>query len=421
MLAMFTRTLALPDRSFLLLGPRGTGKTTWLRHALPDARWYNLLLDRELLRLMREPGLFRREIEALPSGSWVVVDEVQKLPSLLNDVHDALTSAPRRWRFALTGSSARRLRRGGANLLAGRVVNRAMYPLTLAELPSAPSPDDLLRFGGLPLIRTEKSVAGRIDLLEAYVSTYLAQEIRAEALVRSLESFTRFLEVAALANGQVTNVTSLARDAGVARPTVQGYFDVLMDTLIGDWLPAWRPRAKVKETARPKFYLFDCGVVRALSGRLREPLDSAERGTLLETLVFHELRTQVSYANCGGALAYYRTPSGAEVDFVWTRGRHCIGIEVKAVDRWRPEYSRALRDLHGAKVLTACYAVYLGAAPQQDGPVRVMPAPTFLGELANGAILPGAGRARRRLKGASTAADPGRGTKKRRSRTQHDH
>lgn len=214
---MYARRLTLPDRSFLLLGPRGTGKTTWLRAQLPRAHWYNLLLDRELLRLMRDPGSFRRELEALPRGSWVVVDEVQKLPSLLNEIHDALASAPRRWRFALTGSSARKLRRENVNLLAGRVVTRRMLPLAAAELGGAPAPDDLLRFGGLPLVRSERSIAARIDLLEAYVETYLTQEIRAEALVRSLDSFARFLEVAALANAQVTSVASLARDSAVAR------------------------------------------------------------------------------------------------------------------------------------------------------------------------------------------------------------
>src|SRR5574341_2872 len=232
MLPMYTRRLAPPKRSFLLLGPRGTGKTTWLRAHLPDAHWYNLLLDREQLRLMRDPQLFRQEIEALPSGSWVVVDEVQKLPSLLNDVHDALASAPRRWRFALTGSSARRLRREDVNLLAGRVVMRRMLPLTVAELGKAPSADDLLRFGMLPLVRSAKGAAERIDLLEAYFETYLTQEIRAEAMVRSLEAFTRFLEIAALANAQVTNTAALARDAAVARPTIQGYFEVLNDTLL---------------------------------------------------------------------------------------------------------------------------------------------------------------------------------------------
>ena len=391
--AMFTRRLPLPARSFLLLGPRGTGKTTWLRAQLPRALWYNLLLDRELLRLMRDPGTMRREIEALPRGSWVVVDEVQKLPALLNEVHDALATAPRRWRFALTGSSARRLRRGDVNLLAGRVVTRRMLPLTAAELGALPPVDDLLRFGGLPLVRSERTHAARIDLLEAYVETYLAQEIRAEALVRSLESFTRFLEVAALANAQVTSVAALARDAAVARPTVQGYFDVLTDTLIGAWLPAWRPRAKVKETSHPKFYLFDTGVVRALARRLREPLESAERGALLETLVFHELRAQIAYSVIGGELSYYRTPSGTEVDFVWRRGRLAVGIEVKASPRWRPEHGRTLADLHGAGVLTACYGVYLGDVPLRDGPIRVFPLQSFLAELSGGRVL-AAGRRR---------------------------
>ena len=137
MLAVYTRRLALPPRSFLLLGPRGTGKTTWLRRQLPRAQWYNLLHDRELLRLMREPGAFRREIEALPRGAWVVIDEVQKLPSLLNEVHDALSAAPRHWKFALTGSSARRLRREDVNLLGGRVVMRRMLPLTAAEMDAS--------------------------------------------------------------------------------------------------------------------------------------------------------------------------------------------------------------------------------------------------------------------------------------------
>lgn len=387
MLAMYARRLGLPPRSFLLLGPRGTGKTTWLRQQLPRAQWYNLLLDRELLRLMREPGAFRREIDALPRGAWVVVDEVQKLPSLLNEVHDALSAAPRRWRFALTGSSARRLRREDVNLLGGRVVMRRMLPLTLGEVGGDPPIDGWLRYGGLPMVRGEKSAAGRTDLLEAYVETYLTQEIRAEALVRSLESFARFLEVVALANGQVTNVSSLARDAAVARPTVQGHFEVLTDTLIGAWLPAWRPRAKVKEVAHPKFYLFDCGVARALAQRLREPLESAERGTLLETLVHHELRAQVAYAGLGGELAYYRTPSGTEIDFIWTRGKLAVGVEVKASARWRPEFSRALRELQDGGTIQHAYGVYLGDRPLRDGEVDVLPVNAFLRELSAGRVL----------------------------------
>jgi predicted AAA+ superfamily ATPase len=397
MLAVFARRLDLPARSFLLLGPRGTGKTTWLRDRLANARWFNLLLDRELLRLMQAPELFRQEVEALPRGSWVVVDEIQKLPALLNDIHDLLARAPRRLRFALTGSSARKLRRSDVNLLAGRVVMRQFFPLTAAELGAKFRVDEVLRFGCLPLVSTERSHAGKIDLLEAYVETYLTQEIRAEALVRRLDAFVRFLEIAALANGQVTNTAGIARDAAIARPTVQGHFEVLIDTLIGTWLPAWRPRAKVKEVAHPKFYFFDPGVVRALTRRMREPLDSAERGPLLETLVLHELRAHIAYSGCGGRLFYWRTPSGSEVDFVWNDGRASVGIEVKANPRWRHEDSRALKELHESRSVQACFGVYLGDRALRDGPVRVLPATDFLRELERGAVLPKAPARRSRL------------------------
>ena len=387
MLAMYTRRLSLPSRSFLLLGPRGTGKTTWLRERLKRALWYNLLLDRELLRLARQPALFRQEVEALPRGSWIVVDEVQKLPALLNEVHDLIAVAPGRLKFALTGSSARRLRRNDVNLLAGRVISRHMFPLTSHELPAVPAIDDLLVYGMLPIVRSARGPATRMDLLEAYAETYLAQEIRSEALVRNLDSFLRFLEIAALANGQVTNVSSLARDAAVARPTIQGFFEVLDDTLIGTWLPAWRPRAKVKEIAHPKFYLFDTGVVRALSRRLREPLDSAERGTLFETFVFHELRAQIAYSGCGGELSYYRTPSGSEIDFIWRRGNRSVGIEVKASARWRPEFGSTLKELVANATIVRGFGVYLGDRPLADGPIRVLPAHAFLHQLGRGNVL----------------------------------
>jgi predicted AAA+ superfamily ATPase len=265
MMTTYTRHLALPRRSFFLFGPRGTGKTTWLRQELPEARWYDLVRDREVLRLTRDAERFSQEVQALPRGAWVVVDEVQRLPALLNDVQDLIARTGHRVRFALTSSSARKLRREQANLLAMRLVNRQFFPLTAAELGADFSVENALRFGTLPAVAAARTHAERVDLLEAYVTNYLAQEIRAEALVRRLDAFTRFLDVAALANGQVTNLAGLARDAAVARPTVQGYFETLTDTLIGTFLPAWRARAKVKEIAHPKFFFFDPGVVRARS------------------------------------------------------------------------------------------------------------------------------------------------------------
>lgn len=381
LLAMYTRRLGRPDRSFFLFGPRGTGKTTWLRQAFPDAVWFDLVRNAELLRLMRDPDSFRQHVEAAPRGAWVVVDEVQRHPALLNDVQDLIARHGTRHRYALTGSSARRLRREQANLLAARVVNRRFFPLTAAELGGDFRLDHALQWGTLPAVASESSPRARVDLLEAYVENYITQEIRLEAAVRRLDAFTRFLEVAALANAQVTNVSNLARDAAVARPTVQGYFDTLVDTLIGTWLPAWRVRARVKEVGHPKFYFFDTGVVRALADRLREPVERAERGPLLETYVLHELRAYQDHSGCGGQLSYWGTPSRAEVDFVWARGRRAIGIEVKAVGRWRPEEARSLEGLVAAGIVSRAYAVYEGAAALRAGSVEVLPVAAFLERL----------------------------------------
>jgi predicted AAA+ superfamily ATPase len=237
----------------------------------------------------------------------------------------------------------------------------------------------------LPQIHAEPRFA--LDVLEAYVANYIREEIQQEAVVRNLDSFSRFLEVAALMNGQIANVSGLARDCAVARPTVQGYFAALIDTLIGFWLPAWRKRAKVKEVASPKFYLFDPGVVRALAGRLREPLDAAERGFLLETWILHELRAAMSTQDIGGQLHYWRTPSGTEIDFVWTRAAQTLGVEVKAATTWRSEYGTSLKSLVAQGSLQAAYGVYTGDAELKDGAMRVLPIRRFLKELTSGNIL----------------------------------
>lgn len=382
---MFTRRLPLPGRSFFLLGPRATGKTTWLRHVLPaDALWFDLLRIETVLELSRRPGSFRQQVEAAQRGRWVVIDEVQRLPALLGEVHALIAEDPRAHRFALSGSSARKLRRLDVDLLAGRAVNRQFFPLTASELGEV-DPDRVLRFGLLPQVHDEPEAA--LDVLEAYVANYIREEIQQEALVRSLDSFSRFLEVAALMNGQVVNVAGIARDAAVARPTVQGYFSTLVDTLVGVWLPAWRRRAKVKEVASPKFYFFDPGVARGLGGRLREPLDASERGFLLETWVLHELRAAVAYGSLGGQLWYWRTPSGSEVDFVWTRGNRAVGVEVKAASAWRREYGAVLKGLVDAGMLTAGHVVYLGHHELKDGAIRVWPLRRFLERLTAGHVI----------------------------------
>lgn len=375
----------MPAESFFLFGPRGTGKSTWLRQTLPDALWFDLLRLPTVLALTREPASFRNQVEARPTGTWVVVDEVQRLPALLDEVHALVAERGKRYRFALSGSSARKLRRLDVNLLAGRAIRRQFFPLTGEELDFDFAVDDLLATGCLPMVRSDPDLA--VDILDAYVGTYLREEIQQEALTKDVAAFARFLQVAALCNGQTVNVAGVARDAGVARPTVARYFEVLIDTLIGTWLPAWRPRARIKEVQHPKFYLFDPGVARGVGGRLREPLEAAERGPLLETLVFHELRAAVNCQNLGGAFSYWRTPSGSEVDFIWERGKRRVGIEVKAAKAWRREFGGALAELRAEGKLTAAFAVYGGERALRDREITVLPVVEFMKALTAGQVL----------------------------------
>lgn len=384
---MYTRTLEPPDRAFFLFGPRGTGKSTWLRSHFPSALVVNLLTQENLVRYEHDPGLLRAQVTALPKGEWVVIDEVQRVPKLLDEAHFLMEEAGHK-RFALSGSSARKLRQGGVNLLAGRAVVRNLYPLTAAELEFKAPTDQRLRYGSLPLSVTATDDEAREDFLRAYAETYLAQEIRAEGLVRDLGAYSRFLTVAALAAGQRTNVSGLARDAGVARDTIRGYFDVLVDTLIADWLPAHRPRAKVKEVALPKLYWFDTGVLNAAAGAFDQPLPSDWEGVLLEHLVLHELRAYLDYSRTKGSLGYWSVPSGAEVDFVWWRGQEMVAIEVKSSRRFRSEFTKGIRSLREGAAKVKAYVVYRGAEELLVDGVRVLPLEAFLRNLHAGEVIP---------------------------------
>ena len=288
--------------------------------------------------------------------------------------------------FALTGSSARKLKRGAANLLAGRAVVKHLFPLTSAEMEYSVPVTRLLRYGGLPLSVNAPDDDTREEFLRAYVTMYLAEEIKAEGLVRDLASFSRFLEVAALAAGQTTNVSGIARDAGVSRQTSRGYFDVLVDTLIGHWLPAYKPRAKIKEVALPKFYWFDPGVLHAAAGGFDQPLPDDWNGVLLEHLVLHEIRSHVHYAAVKGSLGYWATPTGSEVDFVWWYGRKIVAIEVKHGSSYRGEYRKGIEAFRPPSDVRS-YIVYLGDREMLVDGTRVLPLESFLRRLHAGEIL----------------------------------
>jgi predicted AAA+ superfamily ATPase len=382
---MFQRRIERPRASFFLLGPRGTGKTTWVRAELPKAHRVDLLDEARYHGYLADPSLFAAELRAVPVGSWVVVDEVQRLPGLLNEVHRAIEE--RRLRFALTGSSARKLRRGGTNLLGGRARQLTMFPFVPEELGPSFRLERALRHGTLPLVGDADEPEATLN---AYVQTYLKEEIQAEGTARNLGAFARFLPIAGLMHGQSLNIASIARDAGAARQTVTGYVQILEDTLLATTLEAFEARLRIRERRHPKFYWNDPGIARAVKRQLG-PVTAEERGSLLEGLVFMLLRFYRERANLCDGIAYW-APSEAhatEVDFVLTRRRDRAALEVKATRTLRPTDLRGLRAIGELDGLRRRVLVYLGreALMTPDG-IDVWPFARFADALAGGTFWP---------------------------------
>ena len=381
---MYNRLLKLPKKSFFMFGPRGVGKSTWLLHQKLGhaALKVNLLHSSQFLDYKRNPSLLREQVEALRKGSWVIIDEIQKLPELLDEVHSLLFDHQGKYHFALSGSSARKIKRSQGNMLAGRAIMRNLFALSCLEMPDF-SLESALKYGLLPLVAVEKKRQGKIEILDTYVKTYLEEEIQQEALVRHLQHFYRFLEVVAIVNGEILNMSNIARDVGVARSTVQGYFDILCDTLIGFYLPSLKLKAKVKEIAHAKFYLFDCGFQRALSRRLRENPSQFEKGKLFEAYFINEIRAINAYFNMGGQLSYWRTESGTEVDLIWSCGKKHIAFEIKYGQRWLSKYNRGLNILLEKKLVSKAYGIYTGSTSLKQGRVEVLPFKQFLDQFSS--------------------------------------
>ncbi|MBU4459665.1 MAG: DUF4143 domain-containing protein [Verrucomicrobia bacterium] len=384
--APYKRLLKAPEQSFFLFGMRGVGKSTWARQAFPDAHCIDLLDEGLYQSYLRDAHLFGRELLRVPAGQTVVVDEVQRLPALLNEAHRFIES--RGLRFVLLGSSARKLKQAGTNLLAGRALRRVMFPLVPRELGADFDLSEVLRFGSLPVIWQSSAKA---ESLEAYVQLYLKEEIQAEALVRNLPGFARFLPVSAMFHGQVLSVASLARDAGVARTTVSGYLEILADTYLAWLLPAYDGKLRVKERKHPKLYWVDPGVMRAVKRELHPP-GEADRGALMEGWVGALLK---AYGEPGSRLGlghdglFYWAPTegGTEVDFLIQRGREFTAIEVKAKASLSSHDFKGLRAIAGLKGLRRRLTIFLGERPfrTEDG-IDALPIRSFLDELEGKAI-----------------------------------
>jgi predicted AAA+ superfamily ATPase len=375
---MYPRLLQPPRRSFFLWGPRGTGKSTWVRAQLPGAVYVDLLESETYLELLAAPQRLEAKIPPRHRG-WVIIDEVQRVPALLDEVHRLLEG--RGLRFALTGSSARKLRRGGVNLLAGRALTLRMHPLTRGELGEQFDLRHSLRFGGLPVVQADRDPRAARAYLASYVQTYLREEVMQEGLARNLAAFGRFLEAASFSQAAPLNIAAVARDCHVERKVVEDYFGILEDLLIGLRVPVFARRAKRRVAAHPKFYLFDAGVFRA--ARPRGPLDTDAEidGAAAETLMLEELRALNDCLDLGYGIHYWRTPAGLEIDFVLYGERGLCAFEVKRGQRVRDEDLRALRAFLDDYPMARAVVAYGGTRRDRAGPIRLLPYEDCLREL----------------------------------------
>lgn len=347
---MYPRLLnILKSQSFFLFGARGTGKSTFLDSFLKEDQRVNIdLLDPELANeLISYPNnLLTRIIPYEGVREWVVIDEVQKAPQLLDIVHKLIKE--KRFKFALTGSSARKLKRGAANLLAGRALVYNMFPLTCKELGVDANLLDILRYGALPEIFSLNSPVAKAKFLKSYAQTYLKEEIISEQILRNLPPFRRFLDVAAQVDTEVISYSNIAKDIHSDPKTVSGYYDILEDTLLGFRLPAYDKSVRKKQKKAPKFYLFDTGVARALAERVDYEViaKTFEYGQLFESFIVNEIKRRLSYLDKQFSLSYLRVSDDLEIDLIIEQSSKALWIiEIKSTSSVDERHARSLMTL----------------------------------------------------------------------------
>lgn len=372
---ILSRFFQIPVGNAFIFGPRGTGKSTWLRHSLPNALTINLLRPEIYREMSAKPERLRHLVDGAPERD-VVVDEVQRVPELLNVVHDLIELGVDR-RFLLTGSSARKLRRGGVDLLAGRALNLTMHPFMAAELPDFRLAR-ALEIGMLPLV---VAASDPVETLRAYATLYLEEEVKLEGWARDIGRFARFLEAISFSQGSVLNVSNVARECQAERKTIATYIEVLEDLLVAFRLPVFTRRARRETAQHPKFYLFDAGVFRSL--RPRGPLDRSEEieGSALEGLVAQHLRAWIAYSLSDARLFFWRTRSGVEVDFIVYGDRDFWAIEVQNSATVRSGDLRPLRSFVADYPEARALLLYRGTEPLLIDGIRCVPVEMFLQSL----------------------------------------
>ena len=374
---MYSRLLSPPKaKSFFLFGPRGTGKTTWVKSTFPDAIYIDLLEAELFNDLLANPQRLESFIPK-PFKDWVIIDEVQRIPELLSEVHRLIEKY--KYKFVLTGSSARKLRQKGHNLLAGRALTYSMYPLTVPELGEDYNLNHSLRYGQLPSVYTEENPK---RYLESYVKTYLEEEVRQEGLTRNLGAFTRFLESASFSQGSILNISSVARECSIERKVVENYFTILEDLLTAYRIPVFTRKMKRRLVAHPKFYFFDVGVYRTL--RPMGPLDMPEliEGAAFETLFFQELMAVNSALGLGYTIYYWRTSNNMEVDFILYGEKGILAFEVKRTGKVIGPMLSGLKSFLKDYPMANAYFIYGGERRMRNGDIEIIPINDALKKLA---------------------------------------
>ncbi len=365
--------------SSFLWGARQTGKSTLLKMLYPDAPYFDLLLANEFERFLNNPSLLHEILEASPDASPVIIDEIQKLPGLLNEIQWLMVNRNRH--FILSGSSPRRILRSGGNLLGGRAVRNELYPLVYKEIPDF----DLLRalnHGLLPRHYISDEPAAMID---SYIGSYLRDEIMAEARVRNIASFSRFLETAAFSNGETVNYSNIATDCGVSSPTIREYFQILEDTMTGRFLPSFQKKPKRRTVQAPKFWFFDIGIANKLLKRGTIAPGSESYGHAFEHFIYHELYAHSHYSGLNYPLHFWKTASQIEVDFIL--GDHEIAVEVKSTPQAGPRHFRGLKSFAEEYAVKQLILVSNDPYPRQSGNIIVMPWKHFLDRLWDGTLI----------------------------------
>lgn len=379
---MFSRKINLQDaenESIFLWGARQTGKSTLLQLLFPNTRYIDLLKSDEFERYNRRASLLREELSLLQENELIIIDEIQKIPELLDEVQWLMTN--KNHRFILSGSSARKLRRSGVNLLGGRAIRKHLYPFVSAEIPDF----DLIKACNNGMMPRHYLVDDAGKRIHAYVGDYLQQEIKAEALTRNLKTFSRFMEIAALSNGEVVNYNNIASECGVSAPTVKEYFSILEETLIGYTIPAFTKNVKRRVIQSPKFYYFDVGIVNFLLRRRSLLPGSAEFGHAFEHLIMQELIAYIGYSESQHSLSYWRTTSGYEVDAVI--GNANVAIEIKSTEEVHSHHTRGLKAFSEEFPNSRLIIVSMDKYPRRMNEIDVLPAQNFLKMLWNGEVF----------------------------------